>query len=535
MSQRQGVYLAAAIVLVAFALRASPYLASGVPYHTDTYPQLANARNLVASTPVPLAPGNGFGRYNILWPADTLFYAVSSVLLGPPPFSLMPLLGPLVTSLMAVVFFALLRSFGIGTPASAAATLLFAVAGGTVMISAGVTKEGFALPLMVLVVLLMNIWLKEGKKGALALSGFSFVVLLAAHSLTSVVGLLLCCYLAMAYALSPGGRARVGWTSAVLAFFSVAAYLYFYVHAVTSLPYDLTPSDVIAVFAYEALLTAPVWVAGAFRLDVHRWTSAWLAVLSLGVAGLFASALGFHTLLDSPVASPYVLALLLPYVAAALLSAAGMRSARGTAYSRGSVFASLWALGVLGLVGFSAFATPGAVGTTLRILDFVYPGVAVLAALALAKMMGGRGWATVAGFAAVALIVAGSAYIVPYSAYWSGPLGGSQRVYTPAEVSALVWAGRSPPGQLIYADARYGYLSSYYGGNVSSGAGFLYLAGVQPLGRGCLILDGLIGEIGYVGGTYGHPVNMTLVAGLPAQTSLQRVYADGQDSTYCSL
>jgi hypothetical protein len=532
-SQRQGVYVAAAIVLVAFALRASPYLASGVPYHTDTYPQLANARNLVASTPVPLGPGNGFGPYNILWPADTLFYAVSSVLLGPAPVSLMPLLGPLVTSLMAVLFFALLRSLGLEAKASAIATLLFAVAGGTTMISAGVTKEAFALPLMVLVVLLLNIWLKDGKKGALALSAFSFVVLLAAHSLASVVGLLLCCYLVMAYALSPGGRSRVAATSAALALFSVAAYLYFYVHAVSSLPYDLHPSDVIAAFAYEALLTAPVWVAGAFRLGPHRWTSAWLAALSVLVAGLFASALAFHTLLDSPVASPYVLVLVTPYVAVALLSSAGMRWARGTAYSRGAVFASLWALGVLGLVGFSAFATPGAIGTTMRILDFVYPGAAALAAVALVKLMGTRRWTNLAGLAAVALLVAGSAYIVPYSAYWSGPLGGSQRVYSQAEVSSLVWAGQSPPGQRIYADARFGYLSSYYGGNVSSGPGFLYLAGLHPLGPGCLILDGLIGEIGYVGGTYGHPVNMTIVAGLPSQTSLQRVYANGRDSTYC--
>ena len=530
---RQGVYVAAAIVLLAFALRAFPYLASGVPYHTDTWPQLANARNLVTATPVRLGPGNGFDQYNILWPADTLFYAFSSALLGLAPIELMPLLGPLVTSLMAVLFFALLRSLGIPPAPSAVATLLFAVAGGTTMISAGVTKEAFALPLMVLVILLMNLWLKDGKRGALALSAFSFLVLLAAHSLTSVVGFLLCCYLTMAYAMSPAGRGRVGRTVAVLLFFSAASYLYFYVYAVSSLPYDLHPYDLVSVFAYEALLTAPVWVAGAFRLDLHRWTGAWLGVLALAVSGLFASALAFHTLLDSPVASPYVLALVVPYLAVAFLAAGGMRLARGTPHSTGAVFASLWALGVLGLVGFSVFATPGAIGTTMRILDFVYPGVAVLGALALARASGGRWVSKTLAWGAVALLVAGSAFVVPYSAYLSGPLGGSQRVYTPSEVAALVWAGRSPPGEQIFADARFGYLSSYYGGNVSLGPGFEYLAGLQPLAKGCLIVDSLIGEIGYIGETYGHPVNMTIVGGLPEQTSLQRVYADGRDTTYC--
>ena len=530
---REGVYVAAAIVLLAFALRAFPYLSSGVPYHTDTWPQLANARNLVASSPVPLGPGNGFGPYNILWPADTLFYAVSSVLLGPGPAELMPLLGPLVTSLMAVLFFALLRSFGIGPRASGVATLLFAVAGGSTMISAGVTKEAFALPLMVLVVLLLNLWLKDGNKGALGLSAFSFVVLLAAHSLTSVVGFLLCCYLTMAYALTPGGRGRVAPTVVLLLVFSFLSYLYFYVYAVSSLPYDLQPSGLVSVFAYEALFTAPVWVAGAFSLDLHRWTAAWLGFLGLGVAGLFASALAFHTLLDSPIVSPYLVALAVPYLAVALLSSWGMYSARGSPHSRGAVFASLWALGVLGVVGFSVFATPGAVGTTMRILDFVYPGVAVLGALALSKLMGGRRLLAGAGCAAVLLLVVGSAYVVPYSAYWSGPLGGSQRVYTPAEVSSMAWAGHASSGRTIYADARFGYLSRYYGGNVSSGPGFYYLAGLQPLGSGCLIVDSLIAQIGYIGGTYGHPVNMTVVADLPAQTSLQRVYANGQDTTYC--
>ena len=524
-----------AVVFVAFALRAFPYLSSGVPYHTDTYPQLRNAVVLVSKTPVPLAPGNGFGPYNIYWPADTLFYAVSSVLLALPPVSLMPLLGPLVTSTMALLFYALLRSFDLGVRVSLVATLLFAVAGGTVMISAGVTKEAFALPLMVLVVLLMNGWLKRGSRAGLGLSLASFGVLLAAHSLASVVGLLLCSYLAFAYMVSPQGPGRrVAVTMAVLGLFSAMSYLYFYVYAVSNLPYDLQPSDIIAVFGYEALLTAPVWVSAAFRLNLPRWTGAWIGTIALAVAALFASVVAYRPLLDSPIASPYVVALLAPYVAVAFLAALGVPRARGGPQSTGAVFAALWMLGVLGIVAFSAFGTPGAVGTTMRMLDFVYPGAAVLGALALSALMGSRKLGAVAGALGVGALVVASAFVVPYSAYWSGPLGGSQRVYTPAEVSAVEWTGFAPPNATVYADARYGYLAAYYTGRaIDEGGGYLYLAGIQNFTQGCLVVDGLISQIGYVGGTYGLPVNMTIVRGLASQPYLQGVYSDGQVSAFC--
>jgi hypothetical protein len=534
-SRRGAAAALLAVFFLAFALRAYPYLSSGVPYHTDTYPQLANARNLVENSPVPLSPGRGFDSYNILWPADTLFYAVSSVLLGAPPFEVMPLLGPLVTSAMVVLFFALLRSFGLDRLTSLIATLLFAVAGGTVMISAGVTKEGFALPLLVLLLLLMNVWLKRGSAPALGLAFAAFGVLLAAHSLASVVGLLLCSYMVLAYVLARRAtRSRAAATAGALALFSAGAYLYFYVYAVSALPYDLQPADVVSVFGYEALLTAPVWLAAAFRFDVHRWTGAWMGATALGVSGLFASALAYHPLLDSPVASPYVAALVVPYLAVAFLASLGARAARGAGDQAGPCFAALWALGVLGIAAFSAFGTPGAVGTTLRIMDFVYPGVAVLGALALSALAArGRGAAWLA-FVAVGALVVGSAYVVPYSAYWSGPLGGSQRVYSQGEVSALAWTADAPPGTAVYADARYGYLASYYGGNLSLGGGYLFLAGVRNFTSGCVIVDELVSQIGYVGDTYGLPVSMEVVGSLPSRPGLVADFADGAASVYCA-
>jgi hypothetical protein len=527
---------AAALVALAFFLRVIPYLASGVPYHTDTYPQLANVGNLVASTPVPLVPSSGFDSYNIFWPAGTLFYGVSSVLLGSGPSALLPLLAPFVTSLMAVIFFALLRSLGLDQRASILATALFAVAGGSTMISTGATKEGFALPLMLLVLLLLNLWLKGGSKGALALSVLSFGVLLASHSLTSVVGLILAAFLTMAYmAGSESPRRRTLAAASVLVLFSALAYVYFYVYAVSNLPYSLQPSDVVSIFAYECLLTAPVWLSAAFRLNLTKWTSLWLGAIALGVTTLFASALYFHPLLDSPIASPYLLALVVPYLAVAFLAAFGLRHVEGSPRSPGVAFASLWALGILGVVGFSAFATPGGIGTTMRILDFVYPGAAVLGAFALTAVMRSGRLPAAAGVVAVGFLLFGSAYIVPYSAFWSGPIGGSQRVYARADVSAAQWAGRAPPNLTVYGDARFAYLASYYSGRrVNEEGGFLYLAGVTSLGKGCLFVSSLIGQIGYIDGTYGIQVNDTAVAGLPQQTSLISPYSNGLDQSYCA-
>ncbi|MDG6988625.1 MAG: hypothetical protein JRN21_04790 [Nitrososphaerota archaeon] len=532
---RHALIILAAIVAAGFLLRVFPYLSSGFPYHTDTFPQLANVRNLVSRTPVPLSPSGGFDSYNIYWPADALFFAVTTVLLGAPPVASMPIVGPFVTSLTAVLFFALVRSFGLSARTSAIAALLFEVAGGTVMISTGVTKEGFAIPLMVLVLLLLNLWLRDGRKGALGLSAVAFGVLLAAHSLTSVVGLLLASYLAMAYVVVPGGdRRRVGATVGVLSLFAVVSYLYFYVYAVSNLPYPLQPSDVIAVFGYEVLLTAPVWLAGAFRSDVFKWAGAWMGVLALGVSGLFGSALAFHFLLDSPVVSPYVIALAAPYLAVAFLASAGARLSGKTPGSRGAVFASLWALGILGMVGFSVFSTPGVIGTTMRILDFVYPGAAILGAAALSLFIGSGKARAAAGIAVLGVLVVGSAYVVPYSAYWSGPIGGSQRVFSQAEASALGWTERAPANVTVSGDVRLSLLASYYTGeHVSSEGEYLFLAGVGGPPAGCMLVDRLIFQVGFIGGTYGLPVNSTTVGTLSGQPALQEVYSNGEVWTYC--
>ncbi|MDE1858610.1 MAG: hypothetical protein KGI26_06070 [Thaumarchaeota archaeon] len=529
------IFMAAAIVSLAFLLRASPYLASGVPYHTDTYPQLANARNLVASTPVSLSPAGGFDSYNIFWPADLLFFSVSSVVLGGPPVGVMPLLAPLVSSLMVVLFLALLLTLGIDVRASAVATLLFAVAGGSTMISTGVTKEGFAIPLMLLVLLLLNLWLLKGSRASLWLSVPAFAVLLASHSLTSVVGLLLSAYLGAAYLLLPGpARKRAGAVLLVTVLFSALSYLYFYVYAVSNLPYLLQPSDVVSLFAYEALFTLPVWLGGALRLRTHDWAALWLGLAALGVSGLFASALAFHALLDSPLVSPYLLFLVLPYLVVSFLAAAGIRVSGGD--GRGPVFASLWALGLLGIVAFTIFGTPGAVGTSLRIADFVYPGVAILGAIALSSLMGAGRVRTWAAVGAVGALVLGSVLVVPYTALWSGPAGGSQRLYSPADIAALGWVARLPANQAVYGDARASYLASYYlpGKAIDVGGGFVYLAGVQGLGKGCLLVSGLVSQIGYIGPTYGLPVNMTLVGGLPSNPSLRVTYSDGLDRAFCS-
>jgi hypothetical protein len=492
------------MVALAFGLRVYPYLASGVPYHTDTYPQLANVRNLIANSPVPLAPSGGFDNFNILWPMDTLYYSVSSVVLGAAPFAAVPVLAPLVTSLLVVLFLALLRSFRIDVRASLVAALFFAVAGGTVMISTGITKEGFAIPLLLLVILLLSLWVQKGSRVSLALSIPVFAVLLASHSLTSVVGLLLSVYLGVAYLVFPGpSRRRAGIVLLMTILFSILSYLYFYVYAVSHLPYNLKPADLVSIFAYEALFTLPVWLSGALRLRVHRWVAVWLGLSALLVSALFASALAFHTLLDSPLVSPYALVLVLPYLIVSYLAAAGAYSAKDASDGYGSVFASLWALGILGVVAFSIFSTPGSVGTTLRIADFVYPGAAILGGVAVAPLLGrgrGRQLATVG---VMGVVVFGSVVVVPYTALWSGPDGGSQRLYSPADISIVSWAGRTPANQTVYGDARVVFLATYYlAKGVDSGSGFLYLAGIQRLGRGCLLVGGLINQIGYVWGTW---------------------------------
>lgn len=528
--------VAAGVVMIAFLIRVFPYLASGVPYHTDTYPQLVNVRNLIVHSPVPLIPAGGFDTYNIFWPADTLYYAASSVFLGVAPVRGLPLLAPLVTSIMALLFLALMRSFGFRPWPSMVASLLVAVAGGTIMISTGVTKEGFALPLMLLVLLLVNLWLRRGSKVGLALAVPSFVALLASHSLTSLMGLFLIGFLVAANAVGGGlSRDQIGVSIILLGAMSVLAYLYFYVYAVSRLPYNLQPSDVIAAFAYEVLFTMPIWMAVSLRLDARRWASIWLGMSTLGLAALYLAATAYHPLVDSPYFSLTQLLLFAPYLVVAGLAVFWLGLRGPPAMSAGTAFAVLWVLGLFGLIAFSIFATPGAIGTTQRMADFVYPGAAILASSVIV-VTGKAGRAVkVLSYLVVGGLVLVSAYVVPYSAFWSGPLGGSQRAYAPADVSAALWSANVPPGQSVYGDARLSFMTSYFGGAVvDGGGGFLFLVGVQGLGKGCLFVSGLMREIGFIGPTYGLPVDQALVSGLSSRTPLEVTYSNGLQAAYCS-
>ena len=525
----------AAVAAVSFALRFVPYALSGVPYHTDTWPQIENANVLLSRTPVPLSPASGFDNYNVYWPGLTLFTAVLSRLLGAGPYWLMPVAAPVVSSLSFVILAVFLRRLGMGLASSSLSSLISGVVLGSTLITAGATKEAYAFPLMFTFALLFTISLKEGRIGFISLSLLTFVSLLISHHLTSVVSILLAVYL-LAFELVAVKR-RLDWPAARCIAAVVAATVfslyYFFIYASPVQLVVITPSFVISVVSYELAMLLPLSLGlglsrgGAFA---KYWTS---GVLCLALF-LPLYSVGFSVTANAPVIPAWLLLIAAPYLVILVLSVPSYLLSHAHGWHGGLGFSAFWGLGLLGILMFEAFGTPGDMGVALRIADFVFPA-AVVAAVSLLSRLGSGGVRKL-GLASLTVFVAASSLIgVLWVSYASGQLGGSQRVYFQSDVAAAGWvAAHASSGERIYGDARYSYLMSLHPSvNVLLGGGYRVVYTGSFSSPGCLILSSLISQVGYVGGEYGLPVNMTKIASLVASAPALP-YTSGETRLVCS-
>ena len=517
----------------ALFIRLTPYLLSGVPYTTDTWPTIQNAQALLASTPVMLAPGRGFDSYNIFWPGLILFSGMLSVIAGVKLMVLMPVATPLVNSLSFLVFYVLVRRLGLGRRPSFIAALLAGVALGSGIVGAGVTKESFAVPLMFTFLLLLVEALESNRASLFGCSALTFAAILLSHHLTSVMTLLVSLYLLTYFALFR--RASPGLTKGValaLAMTGMSLY-YFFSYASPVTLFTISDSVVLSAAAYELVFLLPV-ALGLTLTKKARLARGWSAAALLSVAAVAVGTSRVAVTADAPLVTVPLLLDFLPYAVVVLLAVFTVLRAPVSRLRSGLAFFAFWSLGLLGIVFFSAFGTPGVIETTLRIADFAYPAIAVLGALALSSAMKGRAGA-VAGGAVVALFVVASAGGVVWTAYYSGALGGSQRVYLPSDVSTVAWvASHWPESSALHGDLRYQYLFSVHP-NISLDVpgGFTFLTQQSKAQSGCLLLSSLVSQIGYIGYDYGIPVAKTAVASVGDRSGVSTVYDSGQDFMYC--
>ncbi len=530
-------YLFATVVVVgALALRLFPYISSGVPYMTDTWPQISNANTLLANTPVPLVPAHGFDSYNIFWPGVTIFTAVLSVLTGLKPIALMPVATPLVNALAFLIFYALLRRFGFAPRYAFVASLIVGLGLISAIMGSGATKEAYAFPLLFSFVLLLGIGLESGRASFLGLSLLTFVSLLLSHHLTSVMALLVGVYL-VAHSVSAGGgrsgRGLYASVALIAAMLALGAY-YFFVYASSVTLFVLTDSATLSILAYELVLLLPLVVAITVMRS-RRLMGSWSALALLSVLAVAAGATKFSVTSDAPLLSPTLALAMAPYVAMLLLGAYTVLRLPADEWRGRLGFFAFWALGVLGIAYFATFGTAGLIVTTLRIANFAYPALVVLGGATLVAWMRSRG-VRLGAYALVVLFVVLSAAGMVWTAYYTGPLGGTQHAYLPGDVSSVAWVERGlAPNTTLYGDVRFGYLlSAYPGATIDVVGGYEFLTHPASPPTGCLLLSSLVSSVGYIGESYGVPVSPSEVSSLSAAGGIRTVFDSGQDQLFCT-
>jgi hypothetical protein len=487
-------------------------------------------RHLLSATPAPLTPGGGFDAYNIYWPGVTLLGAVASVTMGAGPEALAPLLAPAVGASVVVLLCALLMELGLGRTPAAAAGVLFGLYGGEAIMSAAVTKEGFAFPVMLLFLLLFA----RGRRSrpSLVLSVPAFVSLVIYHHLTAVMGVFLAATMVVAFAIGGGSdRHRLAVQGAMALAFAagLGAYFALYTSSVVLAPFG--PDAFVSAAAYVLFFTLPVALAFLVAARPSRVLFAWsLTVLGV-IAAMAAASSRYQLFLAAPAISPVLEALALPYLMTGLAAALAFRT---SGRSVGAFYSALWATATVGLAAFALFGTPGVLGWAYRLASFLMPAVCAMACVWLVKLPG-RGapfkWAAAAAFV---LLSAGSALAVPYAAFYAGPVGGSQRVFQHSDISAGAWYGSNrAAGANVSGDARASFLFSLDGVPVDSGGGVLYADGLRPL-AGCFMGTRLMGQIGFIGPDYGFSLPSGRLASLESPNSTAVVYANGPDWFSCS-
>ena len=498
------VYAALGIIaILSFAIRVLPFIVSGMPYQTDTWPLLRAADDLVAKTPIPLSAESGF-NIEIQWPGTRLFSAVALSVITLPAATLLPILFPLITALGVFPLYALVKRMGFSTRPSLFASLLFALSGAEAVISAGVTKEGYAIPLLLVSLLLLKM-AHDSYKPLLSSLLFLVVIMVCGltHHLTTSVAILMSTYLLVAAIFQRGkmrNRLTVGFLLLGTLALAYAASYSFFSQFLGSMGF----SALILLLALSIAGPFPFLLSAAFNKPLTRLKRVW-AVLLFFVSVTVLSAEFFTSLPSGLHPVPlYLIPAVLPYLAVALLAVLAIVK-HADKFQKSSNIIAIWCFGLLGVLGFTALV-PGMSVYVLRIADFLMLLIAVPAAYALHRLYSRK---RLLPLVILVVVCAGSAATLPYVAFFSGEFGGSQRTYSQSDISACSWVGSFAGSSAVYGDIRYYYIiNEYFQKPVAIYPAYEYFAeGKLEVHSGIFLYYTLMDEIGFQLDMYGFPLN----------------------------
>ena len=495
---------------IAVLLRIYPYLVYGVPYSTDSWSPIRNTEQLLAHTPTALGGNPVFDSYNIYWPANSVFGAITSLVFNVAPIKIMPLLFPVVGAVTVLIFFLVAEKITGSAVVASIASLFLATAGVDAIFNAGVTKETYAEPLFMVSILLL-LWKTDKRSGALF--AITSVTLALSHHATALLLLVVAASIVSVDSVLLKRRGEsIGRKPLLLVIGGGVTLVYLLIYAGAGLGQFsglVTVQTALLVLAFLTIFITPV----AYHA-VSRPTKLLLVeggiVLALA-AGVLAIGTSVTLISSAPTVSPTLLYSAIPYVLLGVLAIFGYRIIHVARGRRNFVFVASWLAAVLALGFLGVFAgVPDGLPIMYRVLAFIGAPAIILASLALQDALGGtrrRGLVRVAVVAVILLISISSAYQTYAASIQRESLLGGQWAYQQSDLTGAQWmSANSAPGNFSLAgDIRMQYLlSDYLGVNVDIASGYHYLESPDTAARPpYLVTYDVMARNGYVNSLYG--------------------------------
>lgn len=478
----------ALIFVVACLVRLYPALVSGLPFSTDGWSCIRNSELLLQHTPASLSDNSVFDGYNNYWPANSVFGAVVSEVTGLAPINVMAYGVPLVGALTVPLFFVLMRKLTERVDIALISSALLATVFPYALFTAGVTKETFANPLYIALIL---VFLMRPSFGKVFLFFVTSVALVLSHHLAAFisVGILACLTVGLAYSRKSSLRFPVKWNVFLLAMFSLLLAGYFGLYASAGLTYTIAINDLLTVGAYQIFVLALVlFFASKPNFPSHRiMLASFIATLiSALMLGVFITRKSLVS--GAPVLPVHYLLYLSPFIVLLPLMMLGF----GGLHKRSSslLLPLFW---LAPLVGFEFYAVFGSspMGLTLvsRLLNFLLLPLCALFGIAFYKLLvyfkGVHGSRVLcAGVVAAVLVVSClNCYSVYAAVSLQEPYMGYFWLYRVPEAEASSWVSTHIANGSIAGDAKVAYyLKGYFDVDVdfSSGLRFLGENGAAP-------------------------------------------------------
>lgn len=489
------------LILVAAGARLAPMLWTGMPFSTDGWPLISNVETILSESPISLA-STAFDGYCNYWPASQVFGGLLSEVTSLSAIDAMAFGIPAASSISALILYAISEEITENQDTAFVSALIFSLAFPLVLFTAGVTKETFATPLYLLLILLFLRW--EDDYRVIPLFLLTSVALVTAHHFTTLMAVAILGLAAGSYLI---GDFRWGTSSSklyllppiLLASLFGVYYFFFAKAAAFSLP-DLP--HWISAGGYQALGFSLV----AYSSFSESGESRSKKILAIGVSLLILAILLVGTRIPLISGAPKLPVHYIIYSIPFLLAAPLVVLGRKELGRKSRTFVYAWLTTVIAVI---AFATFGGAEESLyslvlgfRSINFLIPPLSILMASGIVYLWKpDAGLSSAAGTLGLVAIILGSVFSYYGAVVREERYMGYQFVQTEGEFEASEWvSGREV--ETVAADTKAMYMLGIYQGiDVDIRAGYSYLIGRGSQPQMLYVYDQMY-RTGYIIGLY---------------------------------